>query len=91
MHLCQLKLFCPQRSLFNCKYVLGSGALKTVHRSTSTDIGSISSFEKSKKEEDTDFRNAKSFSEMPGPKGLPYIGTLLEYRLGEFLLLNVQI
>ncbi|XP_064605304.1 probable cytochrome P450 CYP44 [Liolophura sinensis] len=84
MQLCSLKIFYPQRTLLNCKYALGSEVLKTVCRSTCTEVGSISSFGKSKKEEDIDFRNAKAFSEMPGPKGLPYIGTLLEYRLGRF-------
>ena len=30
------------------------------------------------------FGNAKPFEEIPGPKGLPYIGTLFEYRKGKY-------
>ena len=32
---------------------------------------------------DTNYQNAKPFSEIPGPKGLPLIGTLLQYRRGK--------
>ena len=30
----------------------------------------------------TDYDNAKPFDEIPGPRGLPYLGTMLEYRKG---------
>ena len=32
--------------------------------------------------EDTSYKEAKPFSEIPGPKGLPYLGTLLHYKYG---------
>lgn len=28
--------------------------------------------------------DTKSFSEIPGPKGLPYLGTYLDYKTGKF-------
>ncbi|KAL3853185.1 hypothetical protein ACJMK2_016750 [Sinanodonta woodiana] len=34
--------------------------------------------------ESAQYESAKPFSEIPGPKGLPYLGTLLEYRQGPF-------
>ncbi|XP_041347656.1 probable cytochrome P450 CYP44 [Gigantopelta aegis] len=34
--------------------------------------------------ETTDYSVAKPFSEIPGPKGLPYFGTLFQYRLGRY-------
>ena len=30
----------------------------------------------------TDYDKAKPFDEIPGPSGLPYIGTMLQYRKG---------
>lgn len=32
----------------------------------------------------TDYDNAKPFDEIPGPRGLPYLGTMLQYRKGPF-------
>lgn len=31
----------------------------------------------------TEYERAKPFAEIPGPKGLPYFGTLHQYRLGK--------
>ena len=31
---------------------------------------------------DQDYENARPFGEIPGPRGLPYLGTLLEYTRG---------
>ena len=31
---------------------------------------------------DTDYEKAKPFDDIPGPKGLPFIGTLQQYRRG---------
>ena len=31
-----------------------------------------------------DYIKAKPFSEIPGPKGLPYLGTLFQYTRGKF-------
>lgn len=36
------------------------------------------------RQSDQNYDNARPFSEIPGPRGLPYIGTLLEYRRGPF-------
>ena len=33
--------------------------------------------------DDPDYFNAKPFSDIPGPRGLPYVGTLHQYRLGK--------
>ena len=30
----------------------------------------------------TEYEHAKPFDEIPGPRGLPYIGTMLHYRKG---------
>lgn len=30
----------------------------------------------------TDYDKAKPFDEIPGPRGLPYLGTMLQYRKG---------
>ena len=33
----------------------------------------------------TDYDKAKPFDEIPGPSGLPYLGTMLQYRKGKWL------
>lgn len=40
--------------------------------------------------EDRHYLNAKPFHEIPGPKGLPFLGTLLEYRKGPFQKFNID-
>ena len=34
---------------------------------------------------DEDYNNAKPFSDIPGPPGLPYFGTLFQYKRGKFI------
>ncbi|XP_053376953.1 probable cytochrome P450 CYP44 [Mercenaria mercenaria] len=38
----------------------------------------------------TEYDKAKPFDEIPGPKGLPYIGTMLKYRKGPFGKYNID-
>ena len=33
--------------------------------------------------DDTPYKNAKPFQEIPGPKGLPFLGTLFQYTRGK--------
>jgi hypothetical protein len=33
---------------------------------------------------DENYKNAKPFNEIPGPKGLPYFGTLLQFKRGTY-------
>ncbi|VDH98564.1 cytochrome P450, family 49, subfamily A [Mytilus galloprovincialis] len=50
-----------------------------------------STFVVEKYENVTGYEEAKPFEEIPGPKGLPFIGTLLQYRKGPFNRFNVDI
>ncbi len=36
---------------------------------------------------DENYRNAKPFNEIPGPKGLPYIGTLMQFKRGKYYII----
>jgi hypothetical protein len=38
----------------------------------------------------TEYDKAKPFDDIPGPKGLPYIGTMLKYRRGKYSSLTFQ-
>ena len=52
------------------------------YRSRSSTVNAAADVLDSQSSLESEYEKAKPFNEIPGPKGMPFIGTLLQYRKG---------
>ena len=66
----------------------GRCLLKIRSQNASATVSATNPSEVRQTDRQAEYENSKPFKEIPGPKGLPYLGTLLQYTIGNVFFLK---